>query len=176
MPTVAAEEAPKKRRGRRPAQGPRRDPASDSKRIDYSTAYDAIVKADPERKYVAVDPNSEHMGPGFYEAMGYKQEIYEGPESPRFARFRVPEIGKPVAGLMGTVLMSIDFETWDWIRVNGVDGKRGQKLSDRRDARMLKNRREKDGFRGLAGDLAKGGYAETGISEGEMTRERFRVE
>lgn len=176
MPTVVSSEAKKTRtkRAARAVTGPRRDP--DKRPVDFSTKYDAVANKDPERFYVKCDPNSQHMGQAYYESIGYQVEIYTGPESPHFRRFGRPEVGKPVVGLMGQVLMSIDAETHAWIEKNGIDGSRGQAQCDRRDARMLKNRKEKDGFRGLAGDLGRQGYVESGLLEGSVRRETFRLE
>lgn len=168
MPTVG-----KKKKS---AQGPRRDPAH--KPVDYSTSYDAITNADPNRKYTAVDPNNNLHGATYFESLGYRVEIYEE-GGPRFKRYARPVVGQPVPGPFGTVLMSVDRETYDWIKENGPTGKTGQKLSDRREAQILNARKGgKDPFRGLAGpELAS--YAETGLDRKRTSGEtiaRARME
>lgn len=155
MPTVAKKTAQARK------DAPRRHP-------DYSVGYDAMKNTQDDRHYVGVDPNTRD-GTSFYEALGYRIEVYDGPDSPSWARGRKKEIGKPHLSAFGEVIMSIDLETLNFLKAEK------RKDVDRKEARMIKGRKQnQDGFRGLAGSELST-YAETSMSEGEVKQERFTV-
>ena len=115
----------------------RNDPRSTA--ADGFRDYGKLLRRDPNRHYVLVNPNDPIAGVGTYEAEGYGIEpVVEGGVR--------PVVGNSKDGawhVMGQVLMSCPIEDFE------EKTARGQGFSDAIDARMIKQGNiEKDGFRG----------------------------
>lgn len=116
---------------------PRKDPKSTA--ADGFRDHGRLLRRDPHRHYVFVNPNDELAGVSAYEAAGYSVESVTD-DGVR------PVVGNGKDGVwhvLGQVLMSCPIEDFEERVADG------QKISDAFDARMLKQGNiEKDGFRG----------------------------
>lgn len=118
--------------------------------LNGMTPYSVLENRDPDRHYVFVftGADANMQGPGYYEALGYRREVFHK-DGVRMAGMKLAA-GEPIVSF-GHILMSCSMERYREIEAFGPMGDSGQTEATATEQRLIKRRGAQDAIRGISG-------------------------